>query len=69
MKRLYKSDENKVFVGIFGGLGEYLKVDPVLLRLVAVLVCFSTGVIPFVIGYIVASFIVPKKNITVQGEE
>lgn len=61
MKKLYKSDSNKIFAGIFGGLGEYLDVDPVLLRLLAVFVCFSTGILPFILGYIITCFIVPKK--------
>ena len=30
MKRLYRSNDNKVFGGILGGLGEYFDVDPVL---------------------------------------
>lgn len=33
MKKLYRSKENRVLAGIFGGLGEYLEVDPVILRL------------------------------------
>lgn len=61
MKKIYKSDTNKIFAGIFGGLGEYFEIDPVLLRIVAVLVCFSTGIIPFIIGYIIVCFIVPQK--------
>ncbi len=61
MKKIYKSNTNKIFAGIIGGLGEYFDIDPVLLRLIAVLVCFSTGIIPFIIVYIIAYFIIPKK--------
>jgi len=45
-KRLYRSEKNKVIAGILGGLGEYADVDPVLLRLVWVLIVIFTGFIP-----------------------
>jgi phage shock protein C len=61
MKRLYRSEENKVFAGIIGGVGEYFEVDPVILRLLWVLVVLFTGGFPGIIVYIVAIFIVPKK--------
>lgn len=61
MKKLYKSKANKIFAGIFGGLGEYLDIDPVVLRLVAVFLCFSTGVFPFLVGYLIACFVVPQE--------
>ena len=34
MKRLYKSTRDRKVMGVCGGLGEYLGVDPTLLRLV-----------------------------------
>jgi len=61
MKRLYRSDVNKVFAGILGGLGEYFDVDPVLLRLGFVFLLLATAVIPGVIAYAAAVFIVPRK--------
>ena len=60
-KKLYRSDKNKVFSGIFGGLGEYFDVDPVILRLVFVAFVILTGFCPGVIFYIFAVFVVPKK--------
>ncbi|MDD2913261.1 MAG: PspC domain-containing protein [Candidatus Pacebacteria bacterium] len=64
MKKIYRSENNKIFAGIFGGMGEYFDVDPVILRLIAVFICFSTGIFPFIIGYIVACFVVPKKPVS-----
>jgi phage shock protein C len=61
MKKLYRSNENKIFFGIVGGLGEYFEVDPVALRVLAVLICVLTGVFPILIVYIVVYFIIPKK--------
>lgn len=61
MKRLYRSKENRVFAGVFGGLGDYFDADPVLLRLAGIFVCIVTAIFPFLIGYIVACFIVPEE--------
>lgn len=61
-KRLYRSDTNKVFAGVCGGLGEYFGIDPVVLRLISVLVVIFTGFFPGVIAYIIAIFVVPKKS-------
>lgn len=66
MKKLYRSRTNKVLLGIIGGVGEYLNVDPVILRLIWVLVVIFTGVVPGIIAYIIAAFVVPKPS---DGEE
>lgn len=58
-KRLYRSKTNKVFAGICGGLGEYANVDPVLIRLVWLLIVIFTGFVPGILTYIIAYFIVP----------
>lgn len=60
-KKLYRSETNKVFAGICGGLGEYWNVDPVLIRLLWLTVVILTGIFPGVIAYILALFIVPKQ--------
>ncbi|MFT4105803.1 MAG: PspC domain-containing protein [Lacrimispora sp.] len=36
-KRLYRSVKNKVISGVCGGIGEYFQVDPVIIRLIWVL--------------------------------
>jgi len=61
MKKLYRSNTNKVFAGIIGGIGEYFDVDPVLLRILWLLILAATGLIPGLIVYLIAIFIVPKK--------
>ena len=66
MKKLYRSNTNKVFAGIIGGIGEYLDVDPVLLRVLWLLILAATGVFPGLIVYIIAIFIVPKRPANVQ---
>ena len=61
-KRLYRSKKNRVFAGICGGVGEYFDIDPVLVRLIWVLVVIFTGLFPGFIAYIIAIFIVPEKR-------
>ncbi|HNW45631.1 MAG TPA: PspC domain-containing protein [Elusimicrobiales bacterium] len=61
MKQLYKSETNKVFTGVIGGLGEYFDIDPVVLRLGFVFLLLATALIPGVIAYAAAIFIVPRK--------
>lgn len=58
-KKLYRSDENKVLLGICGGIGEYFDVDPVIIRVILVVLIFLgfSGIF----AYIVAAFIIPKK--------
>ncbi len=60
MKRLYRSQKEKKIAGICGGFGEYLDVDPTIVRLSVIVLGLVTGLFPFFIGYIVAWIIVPK---------
>ena len=62
MKHLYKSDTNKVLAGVLGGLGEYFDIDPVVLRLGFVFLLLATAIVPGVVAYIAAVFIVPAKR-------
>ena len=36
-KKLYRSRKNKMLCGVCGGLGEYLGIDPTVVRLLVVL--------------------------------
>lgn len=57
-RRLERSIKNKVIAGICGGLGEYLQVDPNLVRAVFILAgIMSAGL--FVLGYIALLFVMP----------
>jgi len=67
MKRLYKSRKNCVIDGVCGGIGEYLEVDPVLVRIVAVFFLFVGG--SALIAYIVGIIIIPKAPVESGGAE
>ncbi len=43
MKRLYRSKKYRVFAGVAGGLAEYFNVDPVLVRVLFVLITLMGG--------------------------
>jgi phage shock protein C len=61
-KRLYRSEKNKVIAGVCGGLGEYLDIDPTVIRLVWVLITVFTGVVPGIVGYLLAIMIMPVRR-------
>ena len=42
-KKLYKSEDNKVLCGVCGGLGEFLGIDPTIIRLIWVVLAFAAG--------------------------
>ena len=46
--------------GVMGGLGEYFAIDPVMLRVLLVLVVLATGIFPGVIAYVVAVFMIDE---------
>ena len=60
MKKLDRSKKDKVVSGVIGGIGEYLDIDPTLLRLVFVFITIMTGIFPAIIFYIIAVLIVRK---------
>ena len=60
MNKLYRSKTNKIIAGVCGGIGEYFKVDPTLVRLLWLLISvMSAG--SGVVAYIVAWIIIPKE--------
>ncbi len=62
MKHLYRSSKNKVWEGILGGFGQYFNVDPTIIRVFFVLFVMLTGILPGVIAYIIAIFIMPRQS-------
>jgi phage shock protein C len=61
VKRIYRSDKDRMLWGVCGGLAEYFEVDPTIIRLLWVLgtlASFGFGIVL----YIIAAIIIPKKN-------
>jgi phage shock protein C len=42
-KRLYRSVKSKVFGGVAGGIAEYFDIDPIIIRLLFVIIAFAGG--------------------------
>ncbi len=60
MKRLYRIEKNKVLGGVCGGLAEYFDVDPVLIRVLFVVLFFGWGI--SLLAYIILWIVAPKKS-------
>jgi len=58
LKRLYRSGKDKILGGVCGGIGEYLGVDPVLIRLIWVIGALAWGAGIF--AYLIAWIIIPR---------
>ena len=59
-KKLYRSKKDRVFAGVCGGIGEYLGVDPTVIRLLAVILGFTGS---GVLAYIVAAILIPENPV------
>ena len=59
-KTLTRSTSNRMLAGVCAGLGEYLGIDPTIVRLLTVL-AFFTGFGGIAIVYLVMTIIVPEQ--------
>lgn len=59
MRRLYRERWDKKIAGVCGGLGQFLKMDPTVVRLLAVFICIITAFLPMVVAYIIAWMLMP----------
>lgn len=60
-RKLYRSDTDRMIAGVCGGLGEYLNIDPTVVRLLfvlAILAGFGSGILL----YIILMVIMPLKS-------
>lgn len=56
-KKLYRSRDNRMLAGVCGGVGEFINVDPTIVRLVWAVSCFwFIGIV----AYIIALIIIPE---------
>ena len=58
--RLYRSRTNTMIAGVCGGLGEYLKVDPILFRILFVLALIVGG--SGLLVYIILWIVIPEEQ-------
>jgi phage shock protein C len=60
VRRVRRSRQDRVIGGVCGGLGRYLQVDPVLLRIAAVALALSGGL--GVLAYVIAWVVIPEET-------
>lgn len=66
-KQLFRSESNRVLAGVAGGLGEYFAIDPVLIRIIFVLLTVFGG--GGVIIYIILWILIPNESDNEKSSE
>jgi phage shock protein C len=62
IKRLYRSQKDRVLGGVCAGIGNYFNVDPVLIRVAWVVAFFAAGI--GFLAYLIAWIIVPEEPLS-----
>ncbi len=60
LKNIYRSNTNKVIAGICGGLGEHFSIDPIIFRIIFVLLFINGG--SGILIYFILWLIIPKEK-------
>ena len=64
-KKLTRSTSNRMIAGVCAGLGEYLGIDPTVIRLLVVL-AFFTGFGGVALVYLIMALVVPEQTQVTQ---
>lgn len=60
-KRLYRNRDQGVFLGVCEGIGDYLNIDPVIIRIIWLLTFISYGI--GIAIYFIAAILIPNKSL------
>lgn len=60
VKKLYRSRIDRIIAGVCGGLGEFFSIDPVLFRIIFVVLALTGG--SGILIYIIMMLIIPKEE-------
>jgi phage shock protein C len=58
IKKIYRSLDDRVFFGVAGGMGEYFTVDPIIVRLIFILLALWGG--SGLLLYIICAIVIPE---------
>jgi phage shock protein C len=58
-KKLLTRSKNRVFLGIIGGIADYFDFDPILARVIFILLLVCTGFFPFGLVYFLTALVIP----------
>ncbi|HNX96805.1 MAG TPA: PspC domain-containing protein, partial [Candidatus Aminicenantes bacterium] len=67
MKRLYRSRTHRQIAGVCGGIAEYFGLDPVLVRVIFILMFFAGG--SALLAYILAIILIPLEPLATPAAE
>lgn len=59
-KKLYRSKKDRMLAGVCGGIAEYFGIDPVLVRIIAVILLLPGG-LPGLLPYLILWVVVPEE--------
>lgn len=60
-KQLFRSRDNRLVAGVCAGLGEFLGIDPTVMRLIFVIAGLLGYVGPLLLAYLVLFIVVPEE--------
>jgi len=66
-KRLMRSSRDKEIAGVCAGFAEYFEVDPTLVRILWVLVSIFFAIVPGILSYLAAWYIIPLAPLPAVG--
>ncbi len=61
MNKLYRSKKDRIVAGVCGGIGEYFKIDPTLVRLLWLFITIVSAGVGGLVAYIIAWIIIPEE--------
>jgi len=62
-KSLFRSKTDKKISGVCGGIGEYFRIDPTIIRVFWIVVTLSTGFVPGIVIYFVLAIAIPEQPV------
>ena len=63
MKRLKRSNKQRIIAGVCGGMAEYFNMDPTMVRLIYVAVSILSVAFPGILVYIILWIVIPESDI------
>ena len=67
VRRIYRTRDDAMLAGVCSGVGQYFRLDPVLIRLILVALALVSAVFPALIFYAVAWFLIPQEPHTLPA--
>lgn len=63
MNKLVRSRSNRKLAGVLGGLSKSIGIDPTVLRVIFIVLLFTTGVFPMTLIYALLVFVLPNEEV------